>query len=375
MPLGASPYCPIVGNIQYPVGQYADMDNREMFLGLLVALLTVISFLIVAPILQYILGAALLAFILYPVHVRLVDDVPHIGPRVSAGLLTGTSIVVAVVPLIVLTLILFDTAITFLEDFTQEDFINAVASIRELVVSILGIDPTVLETMEERVIEEATEAVAGIVDRLLNEIVSLLNFTFRTSLGLLLLIFLLYYFLVDGKTFVGWVQATAPIDYEVSEELLDEVSTVSWAVIGSHLLVAVVEGILGGIGLWLVGFPNAAFWAVVMIVASVLPVVGVWLIWAPVVLYLFVTGDMTGGIVLLVYGLAVLSVVDNYLRAIFVDHGSGLHPAVVLIGVLGGIYLLGVLGLFLGPVLLAVLKASIIVFVRSQDGDLPTSLP
>lgn len=351
------------------------MEPREIFLGLLVAVLAVVSFFLITPVLQYILGAALLAFVLYPVHTRLVEDVPYVGPRVSAGFLTGASIVVAVVPLIVLTLILFDTVITFLEEFTQEDFVDGVEAIRALIVSFLGIEPTVLESVEERIIEEATEAVAAVVDRLLDEIVSLLNFTVQTSLGLLLLVFLLYYFLLDGKTFISWIRATAPMDDSVADELFEEISTVSWAVIGSHLLVAVVEGILGGIGLWLVGFPNAAFWAVVMIVVSVLPVIGVWLVWAPVVLYLFVIGDMTGGVVLLVYGLAVLSVVDNYLRAIFVDHGSGLHPAVVLVGVLGGIYLLGVLGLFLGPVLLAVLKASIIVMVRAQEGGLPMSLP
>jgi len=95
-------------------------------------------------------------------------------------------------------------------------------------------------------------------------------------------------------------------------------------------------------------------------------VIGVWLVWAPMVVYLIVVGDPVAAALLLAYGIAVLSVVDNYLRAIFVDRGSGVHPAIVLVGVLGGIYLLGIMGLFLGPILLALFKASVTVFDRTH---------
>lgn len=344
------------------------MDKRSVFLAGLVGILAVVGFLVISPFLQYIMGAALLAFILYPVHVRLVEDIRYVGPRVSAGFLTALTIVVAVVPLLIFTLIIFDTVISYLETFQVEDIQAGIDQLRELTVDLIGVEPGVLETIETRVVEELLEVAASIVDRLLDEVYGLLQATIRTSVGLLLLIFLLYYFIVDGKTLLHWLRATAPVEDETIDELYDEVSKVTWAVIGSHLLVAIVEGILGGIGLYIVGFPNATFWAVVMIIVSILPVIGVWLVWGPAVIYLLLVGDIFAGIFLLAYGLAVLSVVDNYLRAIFVDRGSGLHPAIVLTGVLGGIYVIGILGLFLGPVILAVLKATVVVFVRDQDG-------
>ncbi len=126
----------------------------------------------------------------------------------------------------------------------------------------------------------------------------------------------------------------------------------------SHVLVAIAEGVLGGIGLYVLGVPNVAFWTVVMIIVSFLPAIGVWLVWGPIVGYLFVMGDSVGASLLLVYGFTVLSVVDNYLRAVLVDLESGVHPGTVLIGVIGGLYLFGMLGLLLGPVLLATFKPS-----------------
>lgn len=347
------------------------MDNRTAFFGLIVVVLAVIAFLIAAPLLQYILGAALLAFILYPVHTWSVRTLPHVGPRLSASILTLLAVGITVVPLLLLTIIIFDTVVSYLDQFSPQEVVTAIEAVRNLIAQVFGVEPASIVGLETWFIEEISQYASEIVQRLLNEVVGLLNTTIRTSVGVVLLLFLLYYFLIDGPMFLQWVRAVAPVDTSILDELLDEISTVTWAVIGSHLLVAVVEGILGGIGLFVVGFPNAAFWAMVMIILSVLPLIGVWLVWAPVVGYLFVIGNLSGAIFLLVYGLTLLSVVDNYVRAIFVDRGSGLHPVVVLIGVLGGIYLLGVLGLFLGPILLAVFKASIAVFIRMQDNPLP----
>jgi len=339
------------------------MDVRTGFFALLVAVLGAIGFLLVDPFLQYVMAAALLAFVLSPAHRRLA---PRVGPRISAMALTALAFVTAIVPVLVLSAILIDTAITFLDGLEGSELVAALDSLRVFLTEELGVDPAYVDDIETAAIEEFEGLLSASAEILLAQTMGLLDTTVEVALGVLVLAFLLYYLLVDGHELVGWTREVTPLADDVQDELYEEMSVVTWAVIGSHLLVAVVEGILGGIGLWLVGVPNAAFWAVVMVVVSVMPVIGVWLVWAPMVVYLIVVGDPVAAALLLAYGIAVLSVVDNYLRAIFVDRGSGVHPAIVLVGVLGGIYLLGIMGLFLGPILLALFKASVTVFDRTH---------
>ena len=339
------------------------MDVRTGFFALIVSLLAVIGFLMVAPFFQYVMAAGLLAFVLYPLHRRLT---PRVGPRVSAVVLTSVAFLAAIVPLLVFSLIVIETVLSFLEGFDQNDVSEGIDSVRSVLVDDFGLDPLHIDEFETAVVEEFEDLLAASTEVLLGQVVGLLDTTIHMSFGVMILVFLLYYFLVDGEKLLEWITSVVPLEGDAQSELLDEISQVTWAVVGSHLLVAIVEGILGGFGLYVVGVSNVAFWTVVMIVVSIMPIIGVWLVWGPAVLYLFVIGETTGGLFLLLYGIAVLSVVDNYLRAIFVDKGSGLHPAVVLIGVVGGIYLLGIMGLFLGPVLLAVFKASVTVFSETQ---------
>ncbi|AFZ73214.1 AI-2E family transporter [Natronobacterium gregoryi] len=339
------------------------MDARTAFFGALLVALGSIAALLVAPLLQYVMAAGLLAFVLYPVHQRLEKRVDE---RVSGLALTAFAIVAAVVPILFFSIILLQTTFDFLDGF---DELAAIETLREAAIDA-GIEEEVLASIEAELLSEIEGSIGGAVEVVLMEIVGLLNASVRMSFGMLVLVFVLYYLLVDGRTFVAWVSAVTPLEDDVREELFDEIEVVTWAVIQSHVLVALVEGMLGGLGFYLLGVPNVTFWMVVMIIVSFLPAIGVWLVWGPAVIYLAITADPLQAVVLFTYGIAVLSVVDNYLRALFVDHGSGLHPAVVLVGVIGGIYLLGIMGLFLGPVLLAVFKAGLTVFSRvTNHGD------
>ena len=334
------------------------MDNRFVFFALVVAGLGVVAALMVVPFVPYLTAAALLAFVLYPAQRRLRR---RLGARPSATLLVGVALAVTVVPIFLVSAVVLNTAQRFADQ--ADELLVAIEETRRLLEAEFDVDLIVLE--------ELTPLLGGVLETLVGELSALVSLSIRVSVGVLVLVFVLYYLLVDGETFVAWLREVAPLDDPVQEELIEEINTITWAVLGSHVFVAIVEGILGGIALFLAGVPNAAFWTVVMVIASILPIVGVWLVWAPVVAYLFFVGQPITAILLLLYGVTVLAVIDNYLRAIFVDVGSGLHPAVVLVGVIGGIYLFGVVGLFLGPILLAVFKASVNVFARISRGSGP----
>jgi len=344
------------------------MDVRTTFFGLLVAALGTIAALMLFPLFQYIVAAGLLAFLLHPVHERLV---PRVGSMVSALALTLVAAVGTVVPLVVFSLVIFRTAVRFANGFDPD---AAIERADEFTSAYVDLEALLGSSFEQLATDAAERVLSPLADRLLEEATGAITTSFRIGIGLLVLVFLLYYFLKDSDRLFRWIRTVTPLEQAMITEFFDETRRITWSVLKSHVFVAIVEGIAAGIGLWLLGVPNALFWTTVMIVLSILPVIGVWLVWGPAVVYLFVTSGAPRAVALLVYGLSVLAFIDEYLRAYLVNRGSGLHPAVVLVGVIGGISLLGVLGLFLGPILLAVFKASVNVFSREYnptDGPAP----
>jgi predicted PurR-regulated permease PerM len=116
------------------------------------------------------------------------------------------------------------------------------------------------------------------------------------------------------------------------------------------------------------------FLTFVMVVLALLPLIGASLVWAPAAGYLFVIGDTGLGIALFLYGLVVVSLVDNYARPIVIDREAELNPAVILVGVFGGTYAIGLTGLFIGPIVLAVFVTTIEAFDDEYSTDeLPVS--
>jgi predicted PurR-regulated permease PerM len=124
-----------------------------------------------------------------------------------------------------------------------------------------------------------------------------------------------------------------------------------------HLLVAAVQGALGGLAFWLLGVEPAVLWAAVMAFLSLVPVVGAALVWLPVALYFLITGAVWQGVALGVYGVLVIGLADNVLRPILVGRDTRLHDYVVLMTTLGGITVFGVNGLLLGPAIAAMFVA------------------
>lgn len=332
------------------------MNPKTGFFGVLLLLLAAIALLMIGPFAQYIAAAALLAFMLMPLHRRLHQKV---GNRPSAFILVITTLIAAIIPFVIITAIILETIRTFAAD--PKPLFTLISDFEETIESITGIEIEILVEVEDILVL--------LIDTLFDEILTVATVTVRAGLGAIIIVFVLYYLLVDGDGFVVWLKSILPLEPAIQNELFEESKNITWAVLRSHIFIAVIEGILGGIGLYLAGVPNAAFWTVVMIVTSILPIIGVWFVWGPAVVYLILADQMVPAVLLLLYGLTVLAFIDNYLRAIFVDRRAGLNPAVVLIGVIGGLYLFGFVGLFLGPIVLAIFKATITVFGRTY-GDL-----
>lgn len=189
--------------------------------------------------------------------------------------------------------------------------------------------------------------------------------TFSTGFGLML--FLVYYLLRDGEAFVEWVIATIPATNAFCDRMLDRIDRTTRGVVVGHRFVAVLQGLVGGLGLLVAGIPNPVFWTFVLLLFALLPLIGAFFVWAPAAAYLLLIDNTAAGLFLVVYGVLVVSTIDNYARPLVIDREAHLNPAVVLIGVFGGVFAIGVTGLFIGPIVIAVLVATLVSFNEEFD--------
>ena len=321
---------------------------------LAVAVTATLSLVVLLPLVQYVFAAVLLAYVLRPLKLRLE---PHFGTKVACYIPIWLTILVIVIPLVVVSFVVAQDIIELAR--AVEDAQIDMGVVEGLIMEYTGQDIDLPST-----IASVTESVArGVLGR----ISQIFGFAVRLTLGTLLLVFLLYYLLKDGERFVVWSKEVLPLPDDITEELYTRLGNVTQSVVYGHLLVAVAQALLAGAGLAVAGVPNYLFWTLIMVFFGVLPIIGVFVVWGPAALYLVATGSTTAGVALAVYGATVVSITDNYLRSILVDRDTGLNPGVVLVGVLGGIYAMGVVGLFVGPVIIGSLKATLNVYRKRYD--------
>ena len=331
------------------------MRITSAFFAILVAALGVLSALVFLPFLTYVLAALLLAFVLFPLHRRLA---PQVGAMLSAGALVVLAILAAVLPF---ALLIGELIRNIGELPDDPEALALVATLQTEIEERFGIELP-LEELAGDAAEQVATGLTGVG-------MDLAETGIHFAIGMLLLVVLVFYLLKDGDTLLAWLQSVTPLPGEIQDELYAETNDATWAVLKGHVFVAIIEGIAAGIGLFLAGVPNAEFWTLAMILLAFLPLVGVPLVLFPAVAYLFVTGDVIAGILLAIYGATVIAVIDDYLRAYLVGEQSSVHAGVILVGVLGAVYVFGPMGIFVGPIVLALFKAT--VEVANEHYDVP----
>jgi predicted PurR-regulated permease PerM len=155
---------------------------------------------------------------------------------------------------------------------------------------------------------------------------------------------------------------------EQERDLFNKFTTVIRATVKGNIVVAVVQGALGGLIFWFLGVHAPVLWAVLMAFLSLLPAVGAGLVWLPVAIYFLVTGATWEGVVLIAYGVLVIGLVDNVLRPILVGKDTKMPDYVVLISTLGGMAIFGLNGFVIGPVIAAMFMATWDIFAASRLG-------
>ena len=191
--------------------------------------------------------------------------------------------------------------------------------------------------------------------------------TARFFLQLFVLLYAMFYFLMDGPAIVEKLMRMTTLGIDLQRQILSRGFVVARATIRGSLVIGAIQGLLGGLGFWIFGIPNFVLWGAVMAVSSLIPGIGTALVWIPAAIYLFAIGSSLPALGLLAWSAVLVGAIDNVLRPTLVGGEAKMPDLVILVSTFGGLATFGATGLILGPVLAAVFFTAWEVFAAANQ--------
>jgi predicted PurR-regulated permease PerM len=344
------------------------MLQRRTFL-LLLAGISIGFALILLPFYGAIFWGIILAILFSPVERRLLRRLGH-RRNLAAFATVMLFLVLVFIPFTLITVALVEEG-TSVYDKIRSGQIDFGAYLQQIFSSLPGwlsnllskFGVTDISSLKDALSSAATEGSQFIATNVIN--IGQITVGFVISVGIML--YLLFFLLRDGGTLTARLERAIPIDEQYKRQLLETFATVIRATIKGNIVVAIVQGTLGGCMFWFLGIPAALLWAVLMAILSLAPAIGSGLIWGPVALYFLFTGSFWQGITLVLFGTVVIGLVDNILRPILVGKDTQMPDYVVLISTLGGIAAVGLNGFVLGPIVAALFIAMWDLFIKANN--------
>lgn len=206
---------------------------------------------------------------------------------------------------------------------------------------------------QEVVAARTSEMIGRAGTFLINNVGAATTGTLNVVLQLFVMLYAMYFFLMDGPAILSRMLYLTPLDDEDERKLIAQFVSVTRATIKGSILVGLLQGALAGAAFFVLQLPGAAFWATVMAVLSVIPVLGSGLVWAPAAVILAAGGRVAAGIGLALWGLLIVGTIDNFLRPRLVGRDTKMPDLLVLLATFGGLTMFGLVGFILGPIVAA----------------------
>lgn len=331
---------------------------QSFLLGLVVAISLAFGWL-VAPFSGAVLWAVIVAVLFDPLYQRLLRAMPGHDDRCAAITLVVV-VAVVVVPALALGAALIEQGGVLYArvESGQIDPLRFLAGLQarlpQWLRGQLGVAGLAnLDDMRAWVAREMGDLLRNVGPQLL----SLGQSTLGLFLQLGVMLYLAYFLLRDGRALGEKIARAVPLERGMTDLLIAKFLQAVRATIKGSLIVAVLQGAIGGLTFWVLGLPGALLWGVAMGVFSLFPSIGTGLVWVPVSVYLLASGSVWQGAALGVLGFFVISSVDNLVRPILVGRDTRVPDYVVLITTLGGFELMGFNGFVMGPVIAALFIA------------------
>ena len=318
------------------------------------------------PFLQVVVWSALVAILFYPAHRFILARVRR--PAVASCLSLLLVLIVVVAPIAFVTTALVNE-------------VGQMANWLQQTIAAMRADPEAAKQLQAALDaarqyvdvdqvakpEQVTPIVQRLSQFLLSRSAGLIGGLLGGLVSLAFTLFTLFYLFRDGEIIWQKLPAILPLEHSRSVAILERTRTTITACVYGVLVIAIVQGTLGGIMFAILGLPSALMWGVVMTILATIPLAGPAVVWAPASAILIVAGSYTKAAVLFAWGLLVIGTIDNFLRPRLVSDRANLHPLFIFFSVLGGLAAFGIVGLLIGPVVLAITLALLEALFADQE--------
>jgi predicted PurR-regulated permease PerM len=340
-----------------------DRLTTVMSYGVLLLLLYLV-FRIYEPFLKALGWAAVLVVFFYPLHERLRR---RLGSARAAAISTAGVTLLLIVPTILLATLFVREAVaasrSLEQALVQEHAVILTRAWRWIASHVPGADPNLDVLL---LLREAAQRQAGVLAQQIGTVVrNLATFVF----DLFVMVFAMFYIFRDADEIIRGVRHLLPFEKDHREGMIVQARDLISASVTTSLILAAIQGVLGGLAFAIVKLPTPLFWGVVMAFFSLVPVVGSGLIFVPAALWLAFTGHWGSALVLVAVCAGVSTIADNALRPLLLGGRTELSGLVIFISVVGGVSVFGMLGLVLGPILVATAAGILGAYVTRAEKE------
>jgi predicted PurR-regulated permease PerM len=348
------------------------MKKEHIFL-IFILFLTLLSiyllYEILSPFLTSILWAIFLAMALYPVFRKLQRLLKKKG-ALSAGIMTLFVLTVIVLPF---GLLMASLAVEVVEVYHRVEEMIKTGQLQTYMEKI-GEVPIFkwilmrlnlsLDSFQKEPLDFLLKNLQQISTFLFNQTTKIIKGLSTFIIGFFFTLLSLYYLFKDGERLFERLKEVIPLPSNERDLLIHRFKDMVFATIYGGILIAIIQGLLGGLSFWILGLSSPIFWGTAMSFLSFIPIGGTALIWIPASILLLIQGAFLKGIVLLALGVFGISMVDNLLRPFFISTRTKIHPLLLFFAVLGGIQVFGLIGLVAGPLIVTLFLTLIEIYVQ-----------
>lgn len=323
------------------------------FFFLLLFLITVAFFGLLGSFLLGVFWAAVFAIVFDPLYQKVLSRFPK-KSALASGITLVSILLIVIIPLSLISLALVVEALEISEKTQsgewkpQEQIGDMIGQVKDLIPPQLEKYGLNINNIQTKVTEWAANSSQIIAKKVLGFGQGVLGMLMQFTITL----YVLFFFLRDGKKLVEQMIYVLPIGDKKERQLIRRFQSVARATVKGSILIALVQGVLGGILFALLGVEGAVIWGALMIIASLLPV-GALLVWGPIAAVLFLQGSYTEAIILVVVGALFIGLIDNLLRPRLVGNDTKMPDWLILLSTLGGLSWFGLSGFVLGPIIAA----------------------
>lgn len=317
---------------------------KKTLVSVVIVVLLGLSFFLIKPILTSAFLGVLLAFLFMPLYNWLNSKIN--SKDISAYILCGLLIVILFASFWFLTPIFVNQSVKLYLSVQKVNFVELINAFFSKFLSSIKLSSEIGPILQNFITRSANSVVT---------IFSNLVFDFPNLVLQSFVVFFTFFFMLrDHDQFIAYLRSLLPFSEEVEKKLFKQSKDITLSVLYGQVVVGIGQGLLAGVGFFIFGVPNAILMTLLAMIMGILPIVGTPIVWVPVSIYLITRGKTFAAAGVIFFGI-LSSTLDNIIRPAIISKKSEMHSALVLFGMVGGIFLFGVLGIILGPLILAYL--------------------